>query len=418
MPQISPATYQEALQLLFACAKAKQQCPELCAAWKAAALPALHSATSKQLAMALWSLAQLDSADEATFRAAARPAQHHVSGCAPAFVSLLASAMGTAGHLDPLLMLALTGEVKGRLGQLPPEVVAITVWSAARVGFYCEDFSGRVASLATAGAAAAAAAASGSDRGGGGSAGAAGMLQPGWTAHDLSTAAWALASLRHYDSLFLNALAVHVTAHMEQYSWTDLTRVAYTFAVLQHHNQPLLAAIARAGVQRQASIDRQGACLMAWSFATLGHVDRALFSACYGFYEGLFRQRAYRLGPEDEWAPQLFHADMMVQLLEGEGSAAGAAGAAGRRQSGRGMQQDSGQQELQEQRQGVPELSVDLQRACFQAWRRRLGQLHISDAQQQVAQVSMAEPSACVGLCLAWGTTLPPLCPCRYAAAA
>jgi hypothetical protein len=123
--QVTSATYQESLQLLFACAKARQPCQQLCEAWTAAALPHLASASAKQLGMALWSLAQLGFDDEATFRAAARAALCHVSSCEPAFISLVASALGTAGRQEPMLMLALSGEVRGRLRQLPPDVVSL-----------------------------------------------------------------------------------------------------------------------------------------------------------------------------------------------------------------------------------------------------------------------------------------------------
>ncbi len=137
---MTSSTYHESLQLLFACAKARQPCPQLCEAWTAAALPHLASASAKQLGMALWSLAQLGFNDEAASRAIVRAALGHVSSCAPAFISLVASALGTAGRQEPMLMLALSGEVRARLRQLPPDVVShppalrlhLPLWPAAR----------------------------------------------------------------------------------------------------------------------------------------------------------------------------------------------------------------------------------------------------------------------------------------------
>ena len=291
------------------------------------------------------------------------------------------------------------------------------MWATARTSFYSEELCSEVAAAASAAAAAAAAATS--------AAAAAAAQQPGpdgpqlWGAHDLSTVAWALGSHRHYDSRHLNSLAAHVESHLASYQWTDLCRVAYAFAVLHHHNPQLLATIARAAVERQALMDRQGACLLPWSLATLGHVHLPLFRACYRcgsclwptvlprwmphaelgcasgrsapapsalapacppccrYYEDLFSEQGRLLAPEDGWAPQLFHADMMARLLVEQ------------------RQQQRQQPDVQQQGGGqageqLPELSSDLRHACFQAWRRRLGKLHISDAQQQVAQVRAA----------------------------
>ncbi|KXZ47984.1 hypothetical protein GPECTOR_31g346 [Gonium pectorale] len=210
----------------------------------------------QELANIVWAFASLGHRDEQMLQVVAQQSQRIASQFKEQELSNVLWALGKMSLRNrPDVFESLMAETRAKLPAFLPQGISNVAWALASVGHADTLFLDRVVAQC-------------------------GHQLGAFDVQALANLAWSMASLGYYQPAFLATVVNECLGRgLDRLSPQNLSNILWSCATLNHRDPRMLAAWAAQTLEKLASFEPQGLSNTAWAFARLGFHNPQLFSA-------------------------------------------------------------------------------------------------------------------------------------------